>query len=343
MRILQRTFQRLIQPIVCLALASSLLACSTSTMAPVPLVKQELKVIIFPGGFNWPIWAGQEQGLFAQQGLEVKTINTPNSTFQLTGLIKGDFDIAMTALDNIIAYREGQGAPGADGSDLVAVMGADNGFLRLTSTGDVKTVAELKGRQLSVDSLTTGYAFVLLEIMARNGMQINRDYTTVSAGGVLQRFNDLVQKKHAATMLIAPFDVMAKAQGANVLVDASQALGNYQGLVAGVRRQWASQNPRAVTAYIKAYQQSLQWLYNPANKPAALALFMKNVPNSSLQAAETSYAILLDANSGFEKTARINLEGAKTVVALREKYGQPAKKLQPVDAYYEGRYFEAAR
>ena len=338
-----RILQRILHPIVGLALASSLLACSTSSMAPAPLVKQELKVIIFPGGFNWPIWVGQEQGLFAQQGLEVKTVNTPNSTFQLTGLIKGDFDIAMTALDNIIAYREGQGAPGADGSDLVAVMGADNGFLRLTSTGDVKSVAELKGRQLSVDSLTTGYAFVLLEIMARNGMQINRDYTTVSAGGVLQRFNDLVQKKHAATMLIAPFDVMAKAQGANVLVDASQALGNYQGLVAGVRRQWAAQNPRAVTAYIKAYQQSLQWLYDPANKPAALALFMKNVPNSRLQSAETSYAILLDASHGFDKTARINLEGAKTVVALREKYGQPAKKLQAVDAYYDGRYFEAAR
>ncbi len=325
--------------------AGLLAACTTTGNAPqpVPLVKQELKVIIFPGGFNWPIWVGQEQGFFARQALDVKTINTPNSTFQLTGLIKGDFDIAMTALDNIIAYREGQGAPGADGSDLVAVMGADNGFLRLASTGDVRTVGELKGKQLSVDSLTTGYAFVLLEIMARNGMQINRDYTTVSAGGVLQRYNDLVQKKHAATMLIAPFDVIAKAQGANVLVDASEALGNYQGLVAGVRKTWANQNPRAVTAYIKAYQESLNWLYNPANKPAALALFMKNVPNSTPQAAETSYGILLDAKSGFEKTARIDLKGANTVVQLREKYGQPGKKLQPAGAYYDGRFFEAVR
>jgi ABC-type nitrate/sulfonate/bicarbonate transport system substrate-binding protein len=325
--------------------AGLLAACTTTGNAPppVPVAKQELKVIIFPGGFNWPIWVGQEQGFFARQALEVKTINTPNSTFQLTGLIKGDFDIAMTALDNIIAYREGQGAPGADGSDLVAVMGADNGFLRLASTTDVRSVGELKGRQLSVDSLTTGYAFVLLEIMARNGMQLNRDYTTVSAGGVLQRYNDLVQKKHAATMLIAPFDVMAKAQGANVLVDASEALGSYQGLVAGVRKSWANQNPRAVTAYIKAYQESLNWLYNPANKPAALALFMKNVPNSTPQAAETSYGILLDAKSGFAKTAQIDLKGANTVVQLREKYGQPPKKLQAASAYYDGRFFDAVR
>src|SRR5439155_13898150 len=31
-----------------------------------------LSVIVFPGGFNWPIWAAQEQGYFARGGVEVK-------------------------------------------------------------------------------------------------------------------------------------------------------------------------------------------------------------------------------------------------------------------------------
>jgi len=38
-----------------------------------------------------------------------------------------------------------------------------------------------------------------------------------SSGGVLQRYKDLIAKKHAVTMLIAPFDVMAQASGVNVL------------------------------------------------------------------------------------------------------------------------------
>jgi len=33
----------------------------------------------------------------------------------------------------------------------------------------------------------------------------------------LQRYKDLIAKKHAVTMLIAPFDVMAQASGVNVL------------------------------------------------------------------------------------------------------------------------------
>ena len=65
---------------------------------------QPLSVIVFPGGFNWPIWAAQEQGYFAKGGVEVKLTNTPNSVFQLTNLIEGKFDLAMTAIDNVIAY-----------------------------------------------------------------------------------------------------------------------------------------------------------------------------------------------------------------------------------------------
>ena len=53
--------------------------------------------------------------------------------------------------------------------------------------------------------------------MERNGLMFNRDYTTALAGGVLPRCKDLIAKKQAVTMLIALFDVMAKASGVNLL------------------------------------------------------------------------------------------------------------------------------
>jgi ABC-type nitrate/sulfonate/bicarbonate transport system substrate-binding protein len=317
-------------------------ARETDKAAVPPVAPQELKVIVFPGGFNWPLWAAQAQGFFQRHGVDVRMTNTPNSTFQLTGLVKGDFDIAMTAVDNLIAYREGQGAPGVDGSDLVAVMGGDSGFLKLTAQPEVTTIGDLRGKTISVDSLTTGYAFVLLEILERNGLALDRDYTTVPAGGVLQRFDQLLAKKHAATMLISPFDVLAEAQGMRVLADASAALGSYQGLVAGVRRGWAQENARAVTGYIRGYRQALDWLYDPGNRQSALDLFLRNVPNSTPQSASQAYDILLHPVNGFERTARLSEPGTRTVVALREKYGRPAKSLQPVSAYYEPRYYQAA-
>jgi len=328
------------------ALAASVCVAAASGLGAAPVIAQtqvrELTVNVFPGGFNWPIWVAQEQGFFAKHGLKINTIDTPNSRAQLTGLIEGKFDVAMTAIDNLIAYREGQGGIEIDARELIAVMGADNGFLRLTSVPEIKSIAELKGKQLSVDALTTGYAFVLLEIMARNGLMLDRDYTTVSAGGVMGRYQSLLKKDHAATMLISPFEVMAKTQGFNVLADADSALGDYQGLVAGVRRSWAQQNSRELTGYIRAYREALNWLYNPANKQVALDLFVGKVKGATPQSAATSYDVLLHPKTGFTRDAKISDTGVRTVIALREKFGKPAKKMQSIEAYYDPTWYNAA-
>jgi ABC-type nitrate/sulfonate/bicarbonate transport system substrate-binding protein len=129
----------------------------------------------------------------------------------------------------------------------------------------------------------------------------------------------------------------------NVLADASGAFGNYQGLVAGVRRTWAQQNTQVITSYIRAYRHSLDWLYDPGNKQAALDLFLRNVTGSTPQAAATAYDVLLDPLTGFTPDARLNDAGTRTVLSLREKYGRPNKKLQPVDSYYDPQYYQAAQ
>ena len=320
------------------ALALALAACSS----PPPAPPKPVNVIVFPGGFNWPIWVAQEKGLFAKNGLEVKLTPTPSSVFQLTNLIDGKFDIAMTAIDNLIAYREGQGEAPKLGPDLFAFMGSDNGFLRLVTVPEVKSFKELRGKELSVDALTTGYAFVLLEVLERNGLKKDRDYTTASAGGVLQRFQALMDKKHAGTLLLSPFEVQAEARGFNRLANAVDVLGRYQGLVGGARKAWAEQNREAVVGYIRAFSDAVDWLYDPGNKDEAIAIFLKNLPNASAQAAQTAYGVLLSPTDGFQKKARIDMEGVKTVLALRSKYGQPHKDLTDPSKYYDPSFYEAA-
>ncbi len=302
---------------------------------------RQINLIVFPGGFNWPIWVAQEKGFFAKNGVDVKVTPTPNSVFQLTGLIEGKFDIAMTAVDNLVAYREGQGEAKVVGPDLVAVMGGDNGFLRLVTVPEVKTYQDLRGKTVSVDARTTGYAFVLFELLDRAGLR-EPAYGVERAGGVLQRFQALMEKKHAGTLLISPFEVQAEAKGFNRLANAADVLGRYQGLVAGVRLSWAEANRAAVVGYIRAYTQALDWLYEPANREEALAIFMKNLPNANRQAAETSYRVLLDPKSGFERKARIDLEGVRTVLVLRSKWSESRKPLTDPGKYYDPRFYDTA-
>ncbi len=106
-----------------------------------------LEVIVFPGGSNWPIWVAQEKGFFEKNGVSVHLTPTPSANFQLSNTIDGKFDIAMTAIDNPIAYDEGQGeAKTAEKADLVAVMGSDNGFLHLVSVPEVADIKDLRGK-----------------------------------------------------------------------------------------------------------------------------------------------------------------------------------------------------
>ena len=338
MKILQQTVLAAILAVLAIMLA----ACATQP-SPTAAAPEPLRVIVFPGGSSWPLWVAMEKGYLAREKLAVTVTPTPNSTFQMKGLIQGQFDIAMTAIDNVIAYREGQGEAGVVGPDLVAVMGVDPGLLSVAAVPEIRSFADLRGKVLSVDALTTGYAFVLLEMLERNGLVLDRDYRVERAGGALQRYEALLERKHAATMLVSPFDFMAQQRGFNILGSGSDVLGRYQGGVAAVRQSWARANAGKVSGYIRSYAQAIEWLYDPVNKAEAQRIFLANMPpNTPPQAAETAYRALLGGKHGYQRGGRIDLQGVETVVKLRAKYGRAGAILHGAGHYYDPSFHNAA-
>jgi ABC-type nitrate/sulfonate/bicarbonate transport system substrate-binding protein len=263
----------------------------------------------------------------------------------MTDFSQGKFDIAMTAVDNIVAYVEGQGeAPIGPQPDFMAVMGSDSGFLSLVTAPSIKHIAELAGKTLSVDAMTTGYAFVLYEIMRRNGLDKDRgDYEIVRAGGMVQRWNALRDGRHAATLLSAPYNIIAKNQGFTEFVKATDVIGAYQGNVAAVRRAWAQQNRSAIAAYISGYRSSIAWLYEPSNREEAIAILRRHLPQMEPEIAEASYPELLDPNNGFFRSGDIDREGLNCVLELRSRYGHPSRLLNDPAKYCDLSYGEAAR
>ena len=169
------------------------------------------------------------------------------------------------------------------------------------------------------------------------------EYELVKLGGVLARYEDLMQHNHAGTLLLSPFEVAAEAKGFRVLGSAVDAFGgHYQGLVAATRREWANKRGNELVAYIRGYLAGLDWLYDPANKDAAIALFREHLPQMSPDLAAKSYEILLDPKQGFSRKAAIELEGLRTVLALRSEYGEPRKPLDDLMKYLDLSYYNRA-
>jgi ABC-type nitrate/sulfonate/bicarbonate transport system substrate-binding protein len=297
-------------------------------------------VNVFPGGFNWGVYVGQDKGFFTEAGIAVEVQGTPNSVTQMTDFSLGKFDIAMTAVDNIVAYVEGQGeAPIGPQGDFMAVMGSDSGFLSLVASPSVTKIEDLAGKTLSVDAMTTGYAFVLYEIMRRYGLNkdgLDKDkgnYEIVRAGGMVQRWNALREGKHAATLLSAPYNIIAQNAGFKELVKATDVIGPYQGNVAAVRRPWAQDNRTKIEAYIRAYRRSIAWLYEPNNRVEAIAILNSHLPQMPKAIAEASHSELLDPARGFFRACEIDRAGLDCVLSLRSRYGLPSRQLHDPAKY----------
>ena len=312
---------------------------------PHPNPAQVIRMINFAGGFNLPIWMTQRQGLFAAEKIDVKIDFTPGSTYQLTHLIAGTYDMGFTAIDNVIAYREGQNEaylPPGTNVDLVAVLASDDGFLSISAQKDITSVEALKGHTVTVDAMTTGFAFVLREILAKKGVP-ESEVKFERAGGVANRFRMMLENPgHAATTQMTPFDLIGEARGFNTIARAREVLGPYLGLVACVRKSWAEANRDLVIRFIRAYAKGVEAMYDPSNRRIVEAILVANAAGMTPELAAKAYDIYVSDTTGFFRKPLFDPAGAKTVLALRSKYGVPQKTLTDATRYYETSYLEAA-
>ena len=219
--------------------------------------------------------------------------------------------------------------------DLFAFMGSDNGFLSVMGGKGVARFADLKGKKLSVDALTTGFAFVLRELLARHGIA-ESEVTFERAGGLVERFPGLLNGTHAATVVLTPFDLIAQAKGHVQLARADEELGAYLGVVGAARHSWARANEQALAGFIRAYRQGVNFVYE--NRDVAEALLVAHMRSMTPALARQSLALFL-GEKGFYRDVRLDPAGAKTVLALRSKYagrplGDPGKY---IDASYRER------
>jgi ABC-type nitrate/sulfonate/bicarbonate transport system substrate-binding protein len=298
-------------------------------------------VIAFPGTGNWPIRLAQDKGYFAQAGLEVTLTPTPNSVFQITRFAQGDFDVAMTAVDNVIAYMEGQGeVPLPQPPDFVVFMGGGPSIPSLATLPEIVDYQDLKGKTLAVDAMTTGYAFVLFDLLRRHGVT-RADYNVESLGGTTARWQAMQERKAAAAILTSPFDLMAARDGFHVLDYAKDVYGHYEQSVATARRAWAASNGGKLTAFVKGYVAAVEWLRSPSNREEAIASIGKYFPQLSADLAPALYENFIGPR-GLAAKAQIDLPGIRKVLELRNEYGNPNKPLTDPNRYYDPQYYEAA-
>ena len=301
------------------ALALSAFAFTPRTAA----AEETLQVNSFPSASNLPVWIGQRQGLFRSHGLTVELSHPAGSVAQIKGLMEGKYQVLLTALDNVVAYRDGHGEADVGGAvDLVAFMGMDGGFLTLVAAPGTKQVAELKGKVMAVDALTTGFSFALQELLARGGVAKDAvSYVAVGSSGA--RWKALQDGKAQAALLTLPLDLEAADKGFAALGTVAGTLGHYQATIAAVRQGWAQAHGATLVAFLRAYREAVAWLVAPEHKDASIAILHEEMATLDPANLGRIYALLADPQHGIDRDLGIDPEGAAMVLSLRARYAPP--------------------
>ncbi len=299
----------------------------------------EIRMIGFGGVTNVPIWFAIDRGLFAKEGLKVTLDRTPNSKEQIANLMADKYQFATTAFDNIVAYTEGQGSAKYDNFDLVAILGVHSGLNSVVTAATVKTWNDIKGKTVSVDSPTSGYATVLYQILQNKGLARDRDYKVISVGGTGARIKSLVDGTAQMAIISSPDDIELQNKGFNILAEAAVEIGEFQGSTYAVRRSYAKANEKTVLAFIRAIRAAHDAVFN--NKADTIAVLKTRAKELSDQQIETMYT-RMTGPGGLNPGAAINTKGVETVLKLRSIYGSEKGPLPSPAKYIDTSYAQKA-
>jgi ABC-type nitrate/sulfonate/bicarbonate transport system substrate-binding protein len=297
----------------------------------------KLRLIHFRAGYNLPVHAGRENGIFQRNGLDIEITYTPGSLFISEALRNGQFEIGHIGADDIVADVEDFGG---GPSGLFIFMGLHSGLLSIVGAPGMKTVESLRGKELAVDARASGFVLVLEKLLRSNGFGPD-DYKFVEIGSVDRRYQALVEGKVAGTMLLPPFTGNAVACGCHLLARGDQIVSCYQGTVGAAKRSWAENNRDLLVSYIRAYVEATQWCFDIKNRASGLQLL---ATHNALEgkAAEETLDALLESDYGMYPKAALNLPGLKSVLELRAEMGFLKPPLPSVENYIDLSYYDRA-
>lgn len=268
-------------------LKTGLLAATLAGLGAPAIAQSRVKIRV--GYLHTPavdgqIWTGIDQGFFAKEGVEFDPILFTTGLELFQAMIGGSLDMLATGavVSNFPARGQGR---------VFLMNDIEYATAQLWVRGDsgIKTVADLKGKQISTTTGTTAHVF--LDRALRNAhLDPAKDVQIVN-----QRMSEavtaFVSGAVSAVALWVPFDVVVKKQVPHAvkLIDAS-AFYPQTAIVDGwaARNDYYDKHPDVIRSVIRGWRDSNDYLL--ANTDAALStLQAKHYPEVTLDELKTQF------------------------------------------------------
>jgi NitT/TauT family transport system substrate-binding protein len=277
-----------------------------------------------------PLEFAVNRGYFKKQGLDVQLITVRQSDVIIAATVSGELnfmDIIPTAI--LASVR---GLP----IRTIAVVLKRAPYV-LVSQPNVRSPEELKGKRIGVSSVGGMSAYLVREIIARNGLNPDRDVTFLAIGGTSARTAALFGGTIDAALVVAPDNYALERKGYRRLLMASDYV-NYPLSGVAASADFLAKNKAIAISFLKGLMEGAK--FTRENKSDALS-FIKSYFKVPDDEAEKSYDFLI-------KEMPPDLLPEDAVVRAGMDFAKSALKLSPeavpdISRVRDWSFVEAAR
>jgi ABC-type nitrate/sulfonate/bicarbonate transport system substrate-binding protein len=204
----------------------------------------------------------------------------------------------------------------------------------------IKRVADLKGKLVSIGGGKDVTLIYMKAFLAPAGLK-SSDVDFVYAKAAGDRFSALASGGVDAAILNPPTYFKATSSGFSNLGDIEPYMKDVPFTVWAANTDWAAKNRTALVAFARNYSRGVRWLYDPANKEAAVEILVKHAKQDRRDIVE-AYDFLVAKLKSFSADGNLQDAAYRKMADGLIDLGDMKEPVPPKSAIFDGSFVEQA-
>lgn len=263
---------------------------------------------------------GKAAGLFERENLAVEIVNQRNEERAVPDIVSGATPIGTPNAPSLVFSV-------LEGSDIVIIGGLLNRpAFYLAADPSIAAVAELKAKRVGINEPKRMAGMMMLALVRKWGLEINRDLEVVDSGINDRSFEVLVEKKIDAALLPPEKAFLAEALGFRIIADSLDLDCHWVPLA--TTRRFLSGNRETATKIASIYAESARLFKGqPRETIQEISRWLPALADHP-QVVEKCYRLFA---AEFEPTLKPSLDSLSSILREVALQDRRASDLKPAD------------